>query len=249
MRETNFFWDPLSDNILQERDEIGAVTAEYTTEPGLYGNLISQDRQGAKSQYHFDALGSTLALINDNQQVTDTYAYAAFGNVTESITSAINPFQCVGKNGYYADDLTGEYVVRARALSPLRGAWLSKDPLGVGGSSENLFRYVGGRPTLTVDASGLMVYGNYCGQASFPLPPKDAVDTCCLLHDKCYGVCGVSGPWGVIGPNPCARCCDKALCACLLTAPCFWWPMSDVGCESFRLWASALCCQNALRML
>jgi hypothetical protein len=48
MLETNFFWDPLSDNILQERDETGAVTAEYNTEPGRYGNLISQNRGGAE---------------------------------------------------------------------------------------------------------------------------------------------------------------------------------------------------------
>jgi hypothetical protein len=34
MPEINFFWDPLSGNILQERDETGAVTAEYTAEPG-----------------------------------------------------------------------------------------------------------------------------------------------------------------------------------------------------------------------
>jgi hypothetical protein len=46
MPEINFFWDPLSDNILQERDETGAVTAEYTAEPGLYGNIISQNRSG-----------------------------------------------------------------------------------------------------------------------------------------------------------------------------------------------------------
>ena len=44
MARTYFFWDPLSDNILQERDETGAVTAEYTAEPGLYGNIISQNR-------------------------------------------------------------------------------------------------------------------------------------------------------------------------------------------------------------
>ena len=29
MSEINFFWDPLSDNILRKRDETGAVTAEY----------------------------------------------------------------------------------------------------------------------------------------------------------------------------------------------------------------------------
>jgi hypothetical protein len=31
MSEMNFFWDPLSDNILQERDETGAVTASART--------------------------------------------------------------------------------------------------------------------------------------------------------------------------------------------------------------------------
>ena len=74
MPEINFFWDPLSDNILQERDETGAVTAEYTAEPGLYGNIISQNRGGAESQFHYDAQGSTLAVTDDNQNVTDTFA-------------------------------------------------------------------------------------------------------------------------------------------------------------------------------
>jgi hypothetical protein len=80
MSRTYFFWDPLSDNILQERDESGTVTAEYTTEPGLYGNVISQNRGGVESQYHFDPQGSTLALTDDNQQVTDTYAYPLSAN-------------------------------------------------------------------------------------------------------------------------------------------------------------------------
>ena len=78
MPETNFFWDPLSDNILQERDETGAVTAEYTAEPGLYGNIISQNWGGVESQLHYDAQGSTLAVTDDNQSVTDTFAYTAF---------------------------------------------------------------------------------------------------------------------------------------------------------------------------
>jgi hypothetical protein len=69
--ETNFLWDPLSDNILEERDETGAVTADYPPEPGQYGNLISRNRGGVERQYHFDALGSTLALTDDNQQVRE----------------------------------------------------------------------------------------------------------------------------------------------------------------------------------
>lgn len=127
MPETNFFWDPLSDNILQERDEGGVVTAEYTTEPGQFGNLISQNRQGVESQYHFDALGATLALTDDSQQVTDTYAYSAFGEVTERTGSTVALLQYVGQKGYYRDDVTSEYAVRDRPFAPEQGRWLSEE--------------------------------------------------------------------------------------------------------------------------
>ena len=152
MPETNFFWDPLSDNILQERDEIGAVTAEYTTEPGLYGNLISQSRQGVESQYHFDALGSTLALTDDSQQVTDNYAYSAFGEVTEHTGSTDNPFQYVGQKGYYKDELAGTSFVRRRPFVALDGRWLAIDPFQ---DDYNRYRYVKNQPLLLIDPSGL----------------------------------------------------------------------------------------------
>jgi RHS repeat-associated protein len=129
MPEINFFWDPLSDNILQERDETGAVTAEYTAEPGLYGNLISQNRGGVESQFHYDAQGSTLAVTDDNQNVTDTFAYTAFGEVTERIGTTDVPFQYIGQKGYYTDGVTGQIVARRRPYEPTRGRWLAIDPL------------------------------------------------------------------------------------------------------------------------
>lgn len=129
MPETNFFWDPVEDNIIQERDETGAITAEYATEPYLYGNLISQNRGGVESQYHFDSQGSTLALSDDNQQVTDTYAYTAFGEATERTGSNVNPFQYIGLKGYYFDAEIGEYNVRRRAYSGVLTRWLTVDPI------------------------------------------------------------------------------------------------------------------------
>lgn len=107
MAEINFFWDPLSDNILQERDETGAVTAEYTCEPGLHGNVISQNRGGVESQFHFDPQGSLIAVTDDNQEVTDTLAYTAFGEVIERTGTTEVPFQYIGQKGYYRDPLTG----------------------------------------------------------------------------------------------------------------------------------------------
>src|SRR5262245_49583184 len=101
MPDTNFFWDPLSDNVLQERDEVGAVTAEYTTEHGLYGNVISQNLAGVESQLHFDAIGSALAVTDTSESITDACSYGAFGETTQSTGSGDFSLAYIGRSGYY----------------------------------------------------------------------------------------------------------------------------------------------------
>jgi hypothetical protein len=49
MPVTNYFWDPLQDNITKEYDDNGDTIVRYTTEPGLYGNVISQERDRTAS--------------------------------------------------------------------------------------------------------------------------------------------------------------------------------------------------------
>jgi hypothetical protein len=81
--KTCFFWDELEDNIVEEFDDAGSTIADYTTEPDHFGNVISQHRSGQSSFFHFDALGSTLAVTDEDQNVADTRAYSAFGETTE----------------------------------------------------------------------------------------------------------------------------------------------------------------------
>ena len=45
----HFLWDPIEDNIVKEIDDSGITIADYTTEPYLYGDLISQHRDGQPS--------------------------------------------------------------------------------------------------------------------------------------------------------------------------------------------------------
>jgi RHS repeat-associated protein len=172
--KTYLFWDPLSDNILQERDETGAVTAEYTAEPGLYGNVISQNRGGVESQFHYDAQGSTLAVTDDNQNVIDTFAYTAFGEVTERTGTTEVPFQYIGQKGYYRDSLTGQCSVRRRAYEPMRARWLSFDPLGVLQRFPNAYAYAANRTLMFLDPSGLVFIcagsgGNFSTFVGIPL--------------------------------------------------------------------------------
>ena len=202
--KTYLFWDPLSDNILQERDETGAVTAEYTTESGLYGNVISQKQGGLERQFHYDAQGSTLAVTDDNQQVTDTRAYSAFGETTESTGSTVFPFQYVGQKGYYYAEPLSHYV-RRRHLVVSHGRWMSVDPISTVTSILDLYGYAVNSPLNHGDPSGLgvichgtpswedpiliatggiFVYGNWCGfRKHGPLGAIDCVDAACQAHD------------------------------------------------------------------
>ena len=41
MVAVNYDWDELEDNIDEEYDDAGIAVAEYTTEPGQFGNVVS----------------------------------------------------------------------------------------------------------------------------------------------------------------------------------------------------------------
>jgi RHS repeat-associated protein len=111
-----------------------------------------------ESHYHYDAQGSTLALTDDSQQVTDTYAYTAFGEATERTGNTENPFQYIGQKQYYASEAAGDILVRRRTYRPDIARWSSWDPLGllVLKAGRPLYGYTRNRPTYAVDPSGLI---------------------------------------------------------------------------------------------
>jgi RHS repeat-associated protein len=90
---------------------------------------------GQTSYYHYDGLGSTQLLTDENGNVTDSYCNTAFGVPVDTGTAnpTPNPFKYVGQQGYFLDQDTGNYYVRARTLSPVMARWLSQDPIGFGG--------------------------------------------------------------------------------------------------------------------
>ena len=186
MAVTEYIWDVESDNVLQETDDLGATTATYTNEPDEFGGLVSQNRGGAESYYHFDALGSTRELTDDTETVTDTNMYDAWGVDVASSGTTENPFRWVGRLGYHFDEGTGEYYVRARRYESLIARWRSKDPIGLGGHDANLYRYVDGTPADASDASGLAVDTDFwicsCSSVAPVLPPAIITGPCCYAH-------------------------------------------------------------------
>ncbi len=139
--------------VLAETDGSGSFTAYYVYGLGLVSRIYSD---GNIRYYHFDFRGSTVALTDPTQAVTDTYAYDPFGKVLNSEGATPNPFRYVGRYALM-DEGNGLLFVRARWYSQELGRFLTKDPLPgneLDGQSKNRYAYAFGNPVRLVDPSG-----------------------------------------------------------------------------------------------
>lgn len=152
MTTTRYVWDVVNDNYLSENDG-ASTTAVYTNEPSQFGDLASQRRSGASRYHHFDAQGSTRALTDASENVTDTDVYSAFGEGVASTGNSVNPFGFKGALGYHTDSETDDLYVRARTYWPLVGRWLLQDPIYFA-DGMNLYTYAWNRPLGFYDATG-----------------------------------------------------------------------------------------------
>ncbi|MBI3595606.1 MAG: RHS repeat protein [Nitrospirae bacterium] len=124
------------------------VTATYLRglnidEPFLRSSAVAE-------YYHADALGSVLALTDQNGAVQTNYSYDPFGNTTIAGSSS-NPFQYTGRE----NDGTGAYYYRARYYRPTLQRFNSEDPIRYLGGI-NFYSYVGNNPIIFIDPAGLL---------------------------------------------------------------------------------------------
>ena len=99
-----------------------------------------------------DHLGSVHLVINSaTGQVVQQMDYDEFGNVTQDTNPGFQPFGFAG--GLYDPDTE---LVRfgARDYDAEAGRWTTKDPIGFGGGSTNLYEYVDNDPINLIDPSG-----------------------------------------------------------------------------------------------
>ena len=127
---TKFFYD--FNRLMQETNASDELEREYTSTLNPWGELVSE-YDGSDTAYHLaDALGSTDALLDDNQTATDRYKYRAFGLESQTGTHP-SPFTFVGAQNYYRDAELDLYFAAARYYDPAASRWLSEDPIGLEG--------------------------------------------------------------------------------------------------------------------
>jgi RHS repeat-associated protein len=138
-------------NVIVNKGISGTVYSLYCHSPN--GLVCSIDPvTNAKKWHLYDFRGSTIAVLNDNQNVEQYYKYDPFGTIEESshTPGSKTPFLYVGKYGveYQSPHL---YYMRARYYDPTNGRFYGEDPIW----GTNLFTYGSNNPIIKIDPSGL----------------------------------------------------------------------------------------------
>jgi len=148
---TNYYWSLLGlPQVVNETDGSGNPKASYILGAGLIAIKVS----GAKKYYITDALGSVLALTDSSGNVTDTYEYGSFGELTISTGSSYNPYRFTGQQW---DEDSKYYYLRARFYQYSIGKFTQRDPVMRGSRQSQIigkYVYANNNPILYIDPNG-----------------------------------------------------------------------------------------------
>jgi len=174
--------------VICEFCDSGEVLREYV--PG-----VSVSIGGVSYFYHYDKLGSVRFMSDEGGNVVSEYVYDGWGNLVSSSGSVSQPYQYVGREGYYRE---GElYLLGQRWYDSSVGRFISRDPISYAGGI-NLYVYVNNNPFTKTDPNGLAWWDptswnptTYCGATKTgPGPVTSCFDYCCKKHDECLAKSG-----------------------------------------------------------
>jgi len=134
----------------QEDNESEEEVIRYCHGPGI-DEPISIEKDNKTYYYHYDGLGSVIALTDKNQKITDSYSYDSFGNLKRQGNKVKNSYAYTGRE---FDKETGLYYYRNRYYDSKIGRFITTDPIGYAGGI-NLYAYVGNNPVNWIDSYGL----------------------------------------------------------------------------------------------
>ena len=173
---TKYAYD--GDQVIAEYDP-GApgLLRKFIYGPGIDEPVCMIDVDGqteTRYYYHYDGLGSVIALSNTDGDIVEAYSYDVFGtptiytaagadglwrtadDTTATVSAVGNPYLFTGRR---YDDETGLYYYRARMYAPDLGRFMQTDPIGYA-EGINWYAYCGNNPTVYIDPMGLATFPN-----------------------------------------------------------------------------------------
>jgi RHS repeat-associated protein len=129
------------------------LRSKFVYGPGIDEPIMMIDVTGGNKiyYYHFDGLGSVVALSDVNSVIVERYSYDVFGEPNRT-SDVNNPYMFTGR---HYDSEVGLYYYRARYYSPYLGRFLQTDPIRYR-AGLNLYTYCGNNPLNWVDPLGLV---------------------------------------------------------------------------------------------
>ncbi len=135
----------------------GGVTNYYIYGLGLQYEITETATSTNTLTYHYDFRGSTVALTDQNGNVTDRIEYSPYGTTTYRSGTNDTPFLYNGRYGVQTD-ANGLLYMRARYYNPHLCRFINADPSGFGGGL-NHYAYADGNPVSLLDPFGLCAAG------------------------------------------------------------------------------------------
>jgi len=155
------------DQIIAEYDGNGNLLRKFVYGAGI-DEPVCMIAGASTYYYHYDGLGSVIALSDSSKNIVEKYSYDVFGIPTirgtqgevRSTSAYGNPFLFTGR---MYDAQAKMYYYRARFYSPVLGRFLQPDPIGYK-AGLNLYTYCKNNPVMYIDPWGLWSNHNLFGR-------------------------------------------------------------------------------------
>ncbi len=158
------------DQVIAEYDGAGTLLRKFVYAPGVDEPICMiavDDQTETRYYYHYDGLGSVVALSNNSGTIVERYQYSVFGE-TQILSADYTPRTASLYGNSYLftgreyEASIGLYYYRARFYNPELGRFLQTDPIGYA-DGLNWYAYCGNNPINFVDPIGLCRRQNYRG--------------------------------------------------------------------------------------